>query len=151
MPTNILRQRGTRISAKDARKAAPREPAAPRIVAVTIGDVAFNATLLDTAVADRIWSALPLFSVAETWGAAIHFELPIESGRERGATQMATLGTLYFWSNEHRVVLAFGQTPLSRVGEMRLPLPCNAWAETTFDLTVLHKIKPGQKVTLAPA
>ncbi len=151
MPTDILRKRGTRISAKDAPAARARKPAAPRVVAVTIGKRAFAATLNDSIVADRIWAALPLFSVAETWGAAIHFELPLESGREAGATLKAEPGTLYFWSDEHRVMLAFGPTPLSRAGEMRLPVPCNAWAVTEDDLSALSKVTPGQKVTLARA
>lgn len=150
MPTNILRQRGTRISARDARKV-PRKPGEPRVVAVAIGKITFTVILNDSIAADRIWSALPLFSVAETWGAAIHFELPIESGREPAPTQKAALGTLYFWSDEHRVILAFGATPLSRDGEMRLPVPSNAWATTDADLTRLSKVKPGEKVSLARA
>jgi hypothetical protein len=150
MPTNILRKRGNRISAKDA-AVRDRATVAARVVRVSIGEVSFAATLGDTTVAERIWAALPLFSVAETWGGAIHFELPVESGREPGATQAAVPGRLYFWSDEHRVILAFGPTPLSRAGEMRLPVPCNAWAVTGADVTMLAKVTPGEKVTLARA
>lgn len=149
MPTNILRNRGSKISAKDAAKSrASRKLIAARSVRVAIGSVEFSAILRDTAAADRIWAALPLYSTAETWGQAIHFELPIESGREAGATLKAAPGQLYFWSDEHRVILAFGATPLSRDGEMRLPVPCNAWASTTADLSALKTITPGQKVSL---
>jgi hypothetical protein len=150
MPTNILRKRGNRISAKDA-AVRDRAAGAARVVSIGIGKVSFTATLGSTTVAERIWAALPLFSVAETWGGAVHFELPVESGRETGATQAAAPGTLYFWSDEHRVILAFGPTPLSRAGEMRLPVPCNAWAVTGADLTELAKVTPGEKVTLARA
>lgn len=119
-----------------------------RIVSVRIGKVSFTATLRDTAAADRVWAALPLFSVAETWGAAVHFEVPLESGRERGATQLATAGSLYFWSDEHRIILVYGPTPLSADGAWRLPVPCNAWADTDWDLTPLANVVPGQKVSL---
>jgi hypothetical protein len=148
MPTNILRKRGNKISAKDA----PAKPSgragrsSVRTVAITIGRHTFSARLLDTAIADRIWAALPLYSSAETWGQAINFEVPVESGRERGATLRAEQGTLYFWSDEHRVIMAFGATPLSREGEMRLPVPCNPWASTETDLSILADVTPGEKV-----
>lgn len=152
MPTNILRKRGTKLSAKDApAKARGRVSGEDRRVEVTIGRKAFVATLLDTVAADRIWAALPLFSSVETWGQAVHFELPIESGREAGATIKAERGTLYFWSDEHRVMLAYGATPLSRDGEMRLPVPCNAWAKTDANLAALANVTPGQKVRLVRA
>lgn len=153
MPTNILRKRGTKISAKDApsKPALRRQSGDVRRVEIIIGRHAFVATLLDTVAADRIWAALPLVSSAETWGQAIHFELPVESGREPGATLKAELGTLYFWSDEHRVILVFGATPLSRDREMRLPVPCNAWARTDAELANLAKVTPGQKVSLGRA
>lgn len=156
MPTNILRKRGDRLSAKNApatkSPASRRKSGGPRTLRITIGKVAFTAKLRDTVAADRIWAALPMYATAETWGQAIHFELQIESGRELGATQRAEAGVLYFWSNEHRVILAFGPTPLSRDGEMRLPVPCNAWAKTDDDIAArLAKITPGQKVTLVRA
>lgn len=152
MPTNILRNRNSRVTAPSAATRPPRKrAAAPRVIRVTAGSVAFEATLLDTPAADRIWAALPLFSVAETWGKALHFELPLESGRERQATSQAQAGTLYYWSEEDRVIVAFGQTPLSRPGEMRLPLPCSPLATTTADLTLLSRVKGGQKVTLKKA
>ncbi|MDO9384161.1 MAG: cyclophilin-like fold protein [Hyphomicrobiaceae bacterium] len=150
MPTNILRKRGSKISAKDApAKASGDAGRLPvRTVAITIGGHTFSATLLDTPIAGRIWAALPLYSSAETWGQAIHFEVPVESGRERGATLKAERGTLYFWSDEHRVILAFGATPLARDGEMRLPVPCNAWAATETDLSILAAVTPGAKVSV---
>lgn len=147
MPTNILRNRGTKVSAKDARSV-PKS-SATRQVEIKLGKVAIAATLLDTPTADRIWVALPLHSTVETWGAAIHFEVPVESGRGPGAVVKAQRGHLYFWSDEDRVIVAFGATPLSRPGEMRLPVPCNAWAVTDDDLEPLSTIRPGTKVSVS--
>jgi len=149
MPTNILRKRGTAVSAKDAPATSRKGRGGPaRIVEITIGPHTFTAALNASAAADRIWAALPLFSSAETWGQAIHFEVPVESGREAGATLKAAKGALYYWSDEHRVIFAFGATPLSRDGEMRLPVPCTAWATTDADLGIFTGTTPGQKVGL---
>jgi hypothetical protein len=150
MPTNILRARNTRVSAKDA-AATPRSKRGPRRIRVTIGQLWFEADLTDSLAADRIWAALPLNSVAEVWGAAVHFEVPVESGREAGATAAGKAGTLYFWSEEHRVLIPHGPTPISRVNEMRLPVPCTAWARTAFDVSALAPIRAGQKVSLQVA
>jgi len=84
MPTNILRQRGAAISAANAASGARPGPDAPRRVLIRAGRVSIRAELLDTPTAERIWAALPIYSTAETWGGAVHFETPVESGRERG-------------------------------------------------------------------
>ena len=72
--------------------------------------------------------AAPLFAPAETWGESIHFEIPVETGRDRTARVNGLAGELYFWSEDDRVIFAFGPTPISRPNEMRLPRPCNVWA-----------------------
>lgn len=142
MPTNILRHR-----AKPAAPAARSVPAVRRVL-VTAGGVAIRAELLDTPTAERIAAALPLFSTAETWGQAIHFEVPVESGRERGARVNGAVGDLSYWSNEGRVIIGFGPTPISRPGEIRLPSPCNLWARAIDDVRALKAVRPGEKVSI---
>jgi hypothetical protein len=146
MPTDILRKRNTKVSAKDA----PSRPAAPgpRQFVLTAGRISLTATLRATPTADRIWAALPLFSSVETWGQAVHFEVPVETGREAGANATADVKTLYFWPDEHRIIAVFGKTPISRRGEKRLPVPCNAWADTSGDLSQLGGLEPGEKISL---
>jgi hypothetical protein len=145
MPTDILRQRSDRVSARDRK---PRPPPGRRHVILRIGRVKLLAALLDTPTADRIWGALPLHSSAETWGQAIRFELPIESGRERGARTLGTVGELYFWTGKDRVILPYGPTAISRPGEIRLPSPCNPWAKLMGDPTPLKAVTPGEKVSI---
>ncbi len=148
MPTNLFRNQNSSLSAADA---PPESKGEKRTIRVEIGAVSFTAVLLDTPAASLIWSALPLYSAAQTWGKAIKFDLPLELGREMGATPFAEPGHLYFQSHEDNVIIAFGRTPISLPGEMRLPAPCNAWAATEADLTVLKTVKPGQKVSLSRA
>jgi hypothetical protein len=143
MPTNLLRR-----TAPKATPAAKPAVAGPRLALMTAGRVAIRLRLLDTPTADRLWAALPLYAVAEPWGQSIHFETPIESGRERGARVHGSPGEVFFWINEDRVLIPFGRTPISRPGEMRLPQPCNIWAQALDDVTLLKAVRPGDKVEL---
>ena len=147
MPTNILRNRGSAVSARKAGR--PEKGACQkRRVVIKAGRASIRADLLDTETADRIWAALPLYSAAETWGSSIHFEIPVESGRERNARSKSELGDIYFWNEDNRIIIVFGRTPISQPGEMRLSRPCNVWAKTTDDVTLLKTVVPGEKVSV---
>lgn len=143
MPTNILRNRP-----KTRAEELPKSGAIRR-VSIKAGRVSLRAELLDTPTAARIWASLPLFSTAETWGLSIHFETPVETGRERTARVLASPNDIYFWSDENRVLIAFGRTPISRPGEIRLPRPCNVWAAALDDVAALSVVTPGEKVSMS--
>jgi hypothetical protein len=145
-PTNILRDGNTRPSARNRR---PR--AAKREILIRAGTVAIRARLLDTPTADRIWSTLPIYSTAETWGRLVHFETPVETGREPGAAWTVGAGKIAFWAEEDRVVVGYGPTPLSRSGEIRLQAPCNIWAVALDDVAALASVRPGERVAVLEA
>lgn len=143
MPTNILR--------KSARPVASRSkpaPSAERIAVIRAGRVAIRVRLLATATAERIWAMLPLHSTAETWGAAIHFEIPLETGRERTARLNVSAGDICYWTEDDRILIGFGPTPISRPGEIRLMSPCNVWAQAIDDVAALASVTPGEKVVV---
>jgi hypothetical protein len=97
MPTNLLRDRNRAVPPdRELERHRARKPRDRRIV-ITAGRVKIRAQLLDTPTAERVWQALPLHSTAETWGQAIHFETPVESGRERNARLLSEPGDIYFW------------------------------------------------------
>ncbi|MCB1507158.1 MAG: hypothetical protein KDJ47_19510 [Hyphomicrobiaceae bacterium] len=106
------------------------------------------ARLRDTATADRIWQSLPLFAAAEPWGESIHFEIPVSSGRDRAARINGTLGEICYWPDERRIIIAYGPTPLSRPGEIRMPVPVNIVADTLGDVGDLRLVRPGEKISL---
>jgi uncharacterized protein len=122
-----------------------------RHVLIAAGRVTIRAKLLDTPTADRLWQALPLHSTAETWGQSIRFETPVESGRERNARALVAAGDICFSVEDDRVIIAFGPTPISRPGELRLARPCNLWARALDDVGVLKTVRPGERVSLTPA
>lgn len=148
MPTNILRK------AADQRKpqaGKARGDPEPRIVVLTAGAARVRIELANTITADLVWQALPLYSTAETWGQSITFETPLEAGRDRTARVLATVGEIYFWVEDDRIVVPFGPTPISKPGECRLASPANVIGRAIDDVTVLRSVQPGAKVSLTVA
>ena len=60
-------------------------------------------------------------------------------------------GEIAFWSEQDRVIIGFGMTPLSKPGEIRLPSPCNIWAAALDDVRQLAVVAPGQKIAILEA
>lgn len=123
-------------------------PAAFKRVVLQAGRVRLLIALHPTATADLIWRALPLHSVAETWGDAIHFDTPVRTGRDRTARLNAQSGEVYFWAEDERVVVVWGPTPISRPDEIRLMRPCNLIGHTLEDASGLSIVTPGEKIAL---
>ena len=146
MPTNILRK-----SSAKTELPGKADVLGPRQIVITAGRVTIRAELLETATAARLWAALPLFSTAETWGDSLHFMVPVESGRERGARINGQPGEIYYWAEDDRVLIVFGPTPISRADECRLPCPCNVLARTSDDVRALKVVTPGEKVSVRRA
>lgn len=145
MPTNILRKAA---EARRPQQRPARPGGAPRRAVLTAGRVSIRVELADTPTADLVWRALPLHSTAETWGSSIHFETPLEAGRDRTARINASVGDICFWVEQDRIVVPFGPTPISRKGECRLQSPANVWAHALDDVTALAVVTPGEKIAL---
>ncbi|MCH9807924.1 MAG: hypothetical protein K0U74_09340 [Alphaproteobacteria bacterium] len=151
MPTNYLR-RSTKRSPPHAHQPTPERPqAGSQSVRLDIAGRRIAVEFHPTPSAQRILAALPLFSIAETWGDCIHFEIPIRGGRDRTARLNAQVGELYYWAEEERLLLIYGPTPISGRDTIRLPRPCNLIGHTTDDLDDLRTVHPGQKVQLLHA
>ncbi len=148
MPTNILR-RSAGQRKPQAKKAVSHGE--PRLAVLTAGGVSVRIDLADTATADLVWRALPLHSSAETWGQSFKFETPLEAGRDRTARLLGTVGEIYFWVEDDRIIVPFGPTPISRPGECRLPAPANVIGRALDDVTVFKSVQPGAKVSLTVA
>jgi uncharacterized protein len=148
-PTNLLRsaKKPPARTAAGARK--PRHAA--REILIRAGTVAIRARLLATPTADRIWERLPIYGTAERWGASIHCETVVETGREPGARQRVTVGEIAFWTEEDRIIIGFGATPISTAAEILLPSPCNIWAVAEDDVTALEGVRAGVRVAVLKA
>ena len=147
MPTNVLRKSNKQVGQAAARKAGAAA-AGQRLARLKAGRVVLEVELLPTVTAELIWRALPIFSIAETWGASLHFECPIRAGRERTARLNVQPGDVCFWSEDDRIMLGWGATPISRPNEIRLMRPCNIWGRVHGDPADLSVVTPGEKVAL---
>lgn len=145
MPTNYFRK-----SEKPAKARPRKEPVsvAGKRARLKAGRVELEIELLETVTARLIWRALPLYSIAETWGDSLHFECPIRAGRERTARLNVAAGDVCYWSEDDRVMIGWGATPISRPNEIRLMRPCNIWAKALGDVSALDVVTPGEKVSL---
>lgn len=145
MPTNFLRrgQQTPPSCSQDPPQTCPAET-----VVLSIAGIPLRVNFHQTPSALRIRAALPLFSVAETWGECVHFEIPIAGGRDRTARINAQIGGLYYWAEEQRLLLIFGPTPISGNGPLRLLRPCNPVGDTRDELSSIRQVHPGQKVML---
>lgn len=112
------------------------------------GRISLTLELLETTTAELVWRALPIYSIAETWGESIHFECPVRVGRERTARLNVQPGDVCFWSEDDRIMLGWGPTPISSPNEIRLMRPCNIWARVIGNPADLSAVTPGEKVAL---
>lgn len=120
-------------------------------ILITAGKVKLRARLLDTPTARIIRRVLPIYSTAETWGQSVHFETQAEAGRERNAAFNVKPGEIAYWSEDDRIIIGFGPTPISGDGEIRMPSPCNVFAVTEDDVTALRTVRPGSQISVMAA
>jgi hypothetical protein len=78
----------------------------------------------------------------------VHFETRAEAGRERSATFNVKSGEIAYWSEEDRIIIGYGPTPISGKGEIRMPSPCNVFAVAEDDVTALRSVRPGSQVSV---
>ena len=150
MPTNFLRTSSKADKSRSLSVASNvgKVPITDQRAVLKAGRVKLELELLDTVTAGLIWRALPLYSIGETWGDSIHFECPVRAGRELTARLNVQPGDACYWSEDDRVMIGWGPTPISRPNEIRLMRPCNIWAKVIGDVSDLSVVTPGEKVSL---
>ncbi|MDX2309482.1 MAG: cyclophilin-like fold protein [Hyphomicrobium sp.] len=122
-----------------------------REVLIEAGTVAIRARLLDTPTADQIWRALPIRAAARTWGPEVYFNAPVHAEAEPGARDVVTAGEIVYWPDGDAIAIAFGPTPLSRNGELRLSGRCNIWAMAIDDVGQLRSVYAGEEISISEA
>jgi hypothetical protein len=118
---------------------------------IMAGDVAIRARLLDTPTADEIWRALPIQGYAQTWGPEIYFRTAVKAEAEPEARDVVRPGEIVFWPAGDAIAIAFGPTPLSRNGELRLAARCNIWAMAIDDVAQLRSVHAGEAISIKAA
>ncbi len=113
----------------------------PRMrIVIDAAAVELTVELNSSATAAALWSALPLESGAQTWGAEVYFSVPLQSGPEDPQATV-TSGTVGYWPPGQAVCLFFGQQPVS---------PVNLVGVLEGEPNLLAAVRAGQLVRLEP-
>ena len=114
----------------------------------TTVDIALDAT--PTAAA--LLKALPIQSVAQTWGEEVYFEAPVSTTLDAGAQQTVDPGTVCYWVEGSSVALPYGRTPISgKDGKPKLVTACNVLGRIVGDPRALAKVKSGDRIRVEAA
>ncbi len=104
------------------------------------------AHLKNSPTANKLWSALPLQSEANTWGEEIYFRVPIQMDLEPDAMQVVDPGTVCFWVEGQSLAIPFGPTPVSKENECRLITKVNILGRLEGDPRSLRFIREGDLI-----
>jgi hypothetical protein len=117
-------------------------------IKIKVGQIEAEAELNDTKTAEAIWDALPIERPANLWGDEIYFAIPVKMGLEKGQ-EVVQIGDLGYWPTGAAFCIFFGETPMSRKGEIRPASAVTVLGKVTRDTAVFKKVSSGAKVLIS--
>ena len=117
-----------------------------RAMNITFGSLIIEVRLFDTVTADKLYTAAPFDSVAQTWGKEVYFDAPVDLLRESNARSIVQHGEVAFWLEGSAIAIGYGPTPISIGDEIRLASECNIWGKIKSDLMGLEAVSAGDQV-----
>ncbi len=117
-------------------------------IKIVSGDIEIDATLYNTVTAEAVYQALPLTAEAHRWGDEIYFSIPVQTSLEQDAKDVVEMGDIGYWPNGSAFCIFFGQTPVSRQGEIRPASAVNVFGKVTGKLDDLKQINAGTTITV---
>jgi hypothetical protein len=118
-------------------------------ILISAGSVSLPGDLNDSPTAQRIWEALPIEGLANTWGDEIYFEIPVLAGASSDARAEVESGELGYWPLGHAFCIFFGPTPASVDERPRAYSPVNVLGRVAGDATRFRSVRDGEKVRLS--
>ena len=110
-----------------------------------------TAALSGSETADQLWDALPVRSVASTWGDEIYFSVPIDAAEADDARAEQDVGAVAYWPAGSALCLFFGPTPAS-VGDRPAAIsPVNPVGMIEGDALALRAVRAGAPVAVERA
>ncbi len=117
-------------------------------ITIKAGQIEAKAELNETKTAEAIWKALPIKGCADLWGDEIYFAIPVKMGLEKGQ-EVVQIGDLGYWPTGTAFCIFFGETPVSRKGEIRPASAVTVFGKITGDATVFRKVSSGAEVVIS--
>ena len=121
-----------------------------RQIKITAGDISATATLADNNMANLIWEACPIKSVARTWGDEIYFDIDVDTEGE-DLVPTVGMGDLAYWPPGPAFCLFFGPTPMSSGEEIRPASPVSIFGHVDGDPTLFKPVRSGTPITVEQA
>ncbi len=117
-------------------------------ITVHIGTLTMEAELNNTPTARKIAEALPIQADFNTWGDEIYFAIPVTAELDDSAREVVEIGDLGFWPPGKAFCIFFGQTPMSKPGEIRPASAVNLVGQVKGDATQLKQVMREREVML---
>ena len=117
-------------------------------IRITVGEVALEADLNDTATAAKIGEALPIRSSFNTWGDEIYFSIPVDAELDDSAREVVEIGDLGYWPAGSAFCIFFGLTPVSQPGRIMPASAVNVIGKVAGDATLFRQAMRAREVLL---
>ena len=117
-------------------------------IRITVGEVALEAELNDTATAAKIGAALPIRTSFNTWGDEIYFSIPVDSELDDSAQEVVEIGDLGYWPPGNAFCVFFGLTPVSEPGRIMPASAVNVIGKVVGDATLFKQAMRAREVVL---
>ena len=117
-------------------------------IRITVGEVALEAELNDTATAAKIGAALPIRTSFSTWGDEIYFSIPVDAELDDSAQEVVEVGDLGYWPPGRAFCIFFGQTPVSEPGRIMPASAVNIVGKVVGDATRFKQAMRAREVVL---
>jgi uncharacterized protein len=120
---------------------------ASRQIRISVAGVTAIANLNDSGMAELIWNACPIQSIARTWGDEIYFDVPVDTAGEDLQPTVA-MGDIAYWPPGPAFCIFFGPTPMSSGDEIRPASPVSIFGKIDGEATVFKPVKGGAAITV---
>ena len=117
-------------------------------IRITVGGLSMEGELNDTPTARKVAKALPVTADFSTWGDEIYFTIPVEADLDDSARERVEVGDLGYWPTGKAFCIFFGQTPMSRPGEIIPASAVNILGKVNGDATRLKEVMHEREILL---
>lgn len=118
-----------------------------RKIEIKVAGLTINGQLNNSQSALKIFDALPITGMVNTWGDEIYFsislDLPLENPKD-----IVQLGDIGFWPPGKALCIFFGLTPMSTSEEIRPASPVNVIGKIVGDTKPFKKVKEGETIEI---
>jgi hypothetical protein len=106
-----------------------------------------DGSLNDSEISRQIYEKLPIDSKVNTWAEEIYFPVPVNCKPEN-PTLVVKIGDIAYWPEGKCLCIFFGRTPISTDDQPKPASEVNIVGKIKGDLSILKKIKDGDKISV---